>query len=139
TIYALDPTYQSMQSVRMLGNTPCLEPNFWGIRRAAGSRLENNSQRHTSLNLGRSRGNLGNSFGASVGNTRIYQTPNGLINAYGPLDMDAPVQIKFQGTYFAPLGLALSLNYTGVSGFPVIIPDDFPSDYAGAYTVRFTN
>jgi Carboxypeptidase regulatory-like domain/TonB-dependent Receptor Plug Domain len=139
TIYALNPAFQGVQSVSMLTNPPGLERNFWGIQFAARRRLQNRWQLETSLDVGRSKGNLGNSFGQSVGNTRTYQTPNGLINAYGPLEGDAPVQVKVLGTYIAPGAVALSVNYLGVSGFPQVIQADFPVDYGGSTTVRFTN
>lgn len=91
-----------------------------------------------SLTLSRSTGNLGNSFGKRVESSGLFLNPNNLTNAYGPLDMDAPVQIKAQGTYVAPFDIFVSPNYTGISGSPIITGENFPADTAGAYTIRFT-
>jgi hypothetical protein len=78
-----------------------------------------------SVNIGRSEGNIGNGFDSSSGLATLYNNPNTLINVDGPLDLDTPLQLKLQGTYLAPFGVALSGYYSGISGFPY------------NYTVRF--
>ncbi len=140
TIFALDPSYQGVRRVRLLTNPTDpmrLKRDYYGVEMMARRRMANNWQFQGSLNLGRSEGNIGNSFGATSGLSVLYENPNTLINAEGPLDLDAPVQLKLQGTYLAPFDVVLSAFYSGISGFPLKPPQDFPTDKMGAYTVRF--
>jgi len=141
TVYALNRAFQGVQARRMLTNPndPVrLERNYVGLELALRKRMSNRWQLSSSLNLGRSEGTIGNSFGSSVGSTSLYASPNSLINVEGPLDMDAPVQVKVQGTFVAPHDISLSATYSGISGFPVITEVGFPTDRSGSYTVRFT-
>lgn len=141
TIFVLDRRFQGVQSVRMLTNprdpVP-LERTYRGVEFALRRRMSDRWLFNGSLNLGRSDGTLGNSFGSSVGSTGLYSSPNGLINVDGPLDMDSPVQIKLQGGYLLPYDVLVSGTYAGLSGFPVITEVGFPTDRAGSYTVRYT-
>jgi hypothetical protein len=141
TIFALDPAFQSVQRVRILTNPndPLpLERDYYGLELVFRRRMRDGYQFQGSINLGRSEGNIGNSFGQSSGLASVYDTPNTLINADGPLDLDAPFALKLMTTFKAPYDILLSAFYTGISGFPIKPPEDFPTDIPGTYTVRFT-
>ncbi len=141
TIYALDRSFLGVQRVLMLTNPTDpvrLKRNYQGVEILAHRRLSDGWGFQASLNLGRSRGNIGNSFGASVGGSNLYLSPNSLINIDGPLDLDTPMQLKLLGTYVAPAGIVLSGYYTGISGFAIRPPGSFPTDILGSYTLRYT-
>lgn len=121
TIFAQDVAFQGVQRVRLLTNPndPVrLKRDYYGVEIVARRRMSEQWQFQGSLNLGRSEGNIGNSFDSTSGLTRFYDDPNTLINSEGPLDLDTPVQAKLQGTYLAPYDVALSAYYVGISGFP---------------------
>jgi Carboxypeptidase regulatory-like domain len=142
TIYALSTAYQGVQSVMKLTNPTnpvALYRDYYGVELVGRRRMADNWQFQASLDLGRSTGNIGNSFGDTSGLSSLYGNPNTLINATGPLNLDAPVQLKLQGTYVAPYKIAISTIYSGLSGFPIHPTGDFPTDTMGAYTVRFTS
>ena len=141
TAFALRPEFVGVQRIRFL-TTPTdpvpLERNYQGIEIAARKRMSDGWQFTGSLNLGRSHGNIGNSFGATWGGHQIYDNPNTLINIDGPLDLDAPVQIKLVGSYQAPYEIMVSAFYQGISGFPIKPDSGFPRDVLGSPTIRIT-
>lgn len=142
TIFVLDPRFQGVGSVRRLTNPndPVrLERRYRGVEFSLQKRMSDGWMFNGALNLGRSEGNIGNSFGSSVGSTNLYTNPNSLINIEGPLDMDSPVQIKLQAGYLMPYDVLFSATYAGLSGFPIITGEGFPSDRSGTYTARFTS
>ncbi|MBI2833785.1 MAG: TonB-dependent receptor [Acidobacteria bacterium] len=140
TIYALDPAYQARLRVRMLTNPKDPEPverTYKGVEFVMRKRMNDGWQFQASLNVGRSEGNVGTNFGQSSGTTAFYLDPNTLVNAYGPLDWDSPVQFKAQGTYLAPFAISVSAFYTFAAGIPLRTDVGFPTEVAGAYTVRY--
>ena len=133
TIYALKPSFLGSQQILKLTNPTDpvrLKRNYEGVEMVLRRRLSEKWGAQASLNLGRSRGNIGNSFDASVGGTGLYDNPNTLINSEGPLDLDTPMQFKMLGMYRAPAGILLSSFYTALSGWPL---------GSGSYTVRYTS
>ena len=101
-------------------------------------RWDDGWQLMAALNVSEAYGNIGNSYGSTWGGHAIYDNPNTLINAEGPLDLDATYQFKLQGTYTMPWDVVVSAYYQGVTGFPLKPPENFAPDPAlGAYTVRF--
>ncbi len=140
TAFALRPEFVGAQRIRYL-TTPTdpvpLERNYQGIEFAARKRMSDGWQFSGSLNLSRSDGNIGNSFGATTGGRSVYDNPNTLINIDGPLDLDAPVQIKLVGSYQAPYQIMVSAFYQGISGFPIKPDAGFPpTNVLGAPTIR---
>jgi outer membrane receptor protein involved in Fe transport len=141
TIYALKPEFQSVQRVRMLTNPTNPVPlyrDYNGVEIVLRKRMSNNWQFQGSVDVGRSYGNIGNAFGPSQGGQVIYDNPNTLVNFEGPLDLDAPFQLKLQGTYVLPHGIALSAFYSGISAYPIKVPANFPNEIAGTHIVRFS-
>src|SRR5439155_5850421 len=141
TIYRLNPAYQGVQQVLYFTNpsspTP-MEQHYWGVTMAAKKRLSRGWQADASLTLGRNRGNYGNSFDQTRGNS-FYNNPNNLINAYGILDLDHPVELKLQGTYLAPHGFVFGAYYSGISGYPLWDLLLSPLHMPGAVYYRFTS
>lgn len=141
TIYALDRSYLGAQRIALLTtpkNPVALYRDYKGLEVIANRRMKDGWAFQSALNLSRSYGNIGNAFGSTHGSSFLYDDPNTLINIEGPLDLDAPFQLKLQGTYLAPYGIAVSAFYTAISGFPIKPPEGFPRDVLGAYTLRFT-
>jgi hypothetical protein len=141
TIFVLKPSFSGVQAIPFLTNPTDpvkLFRNYKGLEIVARKRMSNNWMFQTSLNLSRSYGNVGNSFGASTGTASIYNDPNTLINIEGPLDLDIPFNLKVQGTYRAPHGILVSGFFNALSGALLWTPEDFPPYQAGSYTVRFT-
>jgi outer membrane receptor protein involved in Fe transport len=141
TIYALKPEFQGVQRVRMLTNPKDPLPlyrDYNGVEVVLRKRMSDRWQFQGSVDIGRSYGNIGNAFGPSQGGQVIYDNPNTLTNFEGPLDLDAPFQLKLQGTYVLPHDIALSAFYSGISAYPIKIPANFPNEIAGTYVVRFS-
>ncbi len=141
TIYALRPEFQGSGRVRFLTNPGQDGPLFRdynGVEFVVRRRWDDGWQLMAALNVSEAYGNIGNSYGSTWGGHAIYDNPNTLINAEGPLDLDATYQFKLQGTYTMPWDVVVSAYYQGVTGFPLKPPENFAPDPAlGAYTVRF--
>ena len=142
TIFAQD-TATIGENARMLTNPSDplrLLRDYRGVEFVLRKRFSDGWQLQGSLNLGKTTGSINNSFNASQGGRDIYNNPNTLINVdeNAPLDLDAPVQLKLQGSYMAPYDIMLSAYYQGISGFPIKRPDTWFSDIPGTYTVRFS-
>jgi len=141
TIYALRPEFQGSGRVRFLTNPGQDGPLFRdynGVEFVVRRRWQDGWQLMAALNVSEAYGNIGNSYGSTWGGHAIYDNPNTLINAEGPLDLDATYQFKLQATYTLPWDILLSGYYQGVTGFPLKPPENFaPDPSLGAYTVRF--
>ncbi len=141
TIYALRPEFQGSGRVRFLTNPGQDGPLFRdynGVEFVVRRRWEDGWQLMAALNVSKAYGNIGNGYGSTWGGHAIYDNPNTLINAEGPLDLDATYQFKLQGTYTMPFDIVVSAYYQGLTGFPLKPPENFAPDPAlGAYTVRF--
>ncbi len=141
TIYALKPEFQGSGRIRFLTNPGQDGPLFRdynGVEFVVRRRWQDGWQLMAALNVAEAVGNIGNSYGSTWGGHAIYDNPNTLINAEGPLDLDATYQFKLQATYTLPWDILLSGYYQAVTGFPLKPPENFAPDPAlGAYTVRF--
>ena len=141
TIYALREEFLGSQRVRFLTNPGQDGPlfrDYSGVEFVARRRWRDGWQLMAALNIAEIYGNIGNSYGSTWGGHAVYDNPNSLINAEGPLDLDATYQFKLQGTYTLPFDILVSAYYQAVTGFPLKPPENFAPDPAlGAYTVRF--
>lgn len=141
TIYALKPEFVGSGRVRFLTNPGQNGPlfrDYRGVEFVARKRWRDGWQLMAALNIAEIYGNIGNSYGSTWGGHAVYDNPNSLINAEGPLDLDATYQFKLQGTYTLPFDILVSAYYQAVTGFPLKPPENFAPDPAlGAYTVRF--
>jgi hypothetical protein len=141
-IFVLDPSFLGSPSVTFITNPRDPIPlfrDFNALELVFQKRFREGWQMLASYTWSSSYGNIGNSYGSSSGGNRVYDNPNTtLINVEGPLDMDVPHAFKLQGTYVFPHDVWVSAYYQGLSGFPLKLPQDFPSDPAlGARTVRY--
>ncbi len=142
TIFALRPEFLGSRRIRYMTNPGEAGPlfrNYNGLEIAARRRWRDGWQLMAAFNISEIYGNIGNSYGSTWGGHAIYDTPNSLIHAEGPLDLDATYQFKLQGSYTLPYDVIVSGFYQAVSGFPLKPPENFAPDPAlGAYTLRYT-
>jgi hypothetical protein len=141
TIYALREEFLGSGRIRFLTNPGQDGPLFRdynGVEFVARRRWQDGWQLMAALNISQIYGNIGNSYGSTWGGHSIYDNPNSLINAEGPLDLDATYQFKLQASYTLPWDILVSGYYQAVTGFPLKPPENFAPDPAlGAYTARF--
>ena len=106
----------------MITNPSGLERKYKGVIVSLTRRMKNNWQMFASYVYSKAEGNVDNvSFssqgGGNAGPSGFLDTPNSLVNAYGPLTNDNTHQVKLQGTYAIPKwNLSLSGNYTFLTG-----------------------
>jgi hypothetical protein len=97
-------------------------------------RMSNNWQLKGSILYSSFKGNTEATYGPTEGESAMFNDPNTLINAYGALFFDRPLQIKAMGTYVLPFGFIISAYFQHYSGVPwgrtisrVYFPADFPA------------
>ena len=140
TVYRLNPSYQGVQQILYFTNPSSpqtMVQRYWGGTMSLKKRLSHSWQAEGSLTLGHNTGNYGNSFDQTRGNS-MYNNPNNLINDYGDLDLDHPVELKLQGTWTAPKGFVFSAYYSGISGYPMWDLLASPLHLPGATYFHFT-
>ena len=141
TIFALRPEFRGAQSIIYLTNPDFAEPivrNYNGVEIVAQKRFRDGWQFLAALNIGEVYGTIGNNMTATESDNFLYDNPNTLINWDGPLDQDAPVLFKLQGTYTLPYDILVSGFFQGGTGIPIHIFEPLQADLAtGAYTVRY--
>lgn len=102
-------------------------------------RMSNNWQFKGSIIYSAFKGNSDPRYGAAEGENSWLDNPNTLINAYGRMPYDHPLQIKLMGTVMLPLDFVVTAYFQHRSGSPwgrnlarVYLPDDAPtqSEYA---------
>jgi hypothetical protein len=79
------------------------------------------------------KGNAQPTYGQTEGHNDFLENPNTLINAYGRIDFDHPLQVKLMGTVMLPYDFAFTAYFQFRSGSPwartldrVYFPDDMP-------------
>jgi hypothetical protein len=80
------------------------------------------------------KGNVEATREMTEGESPVFNDPNSLVNSYGPLFFDRPLQIKVMGTYLLPWDIMASVYVQHYSGIPwartisrVYFPADFPA------------
>ena len=81
-------------------------------------RMSNRWQLKASILYSAFKGNADHDYGGAEGETTLYDDPNSLINAYGRIRYDRPLNIKILGTYLLPWDVALSVYLNHRSGTP---------------------
>jgi len=96
-------------------------------------RMSNNWQLKGSIVYSSFKGNAEATYDPTEGESGMFDNPNVMINSYGPLWFDRPLQIKLMGTYVLPYGFIVSAYFQHMSGTPwerslsrVYFPDDAP-------------
>jgi len=104
-------------------------------------RLSHQWEMQGSLTFSSYKGNIGAGYTDTDLENTAFNDPNTLINAYGPLAFDRPVQFKLMGTVILPWEWVLSAYFQAYSGIPwhrtlsrVYFPADFGAEYGGVQT-----
>lgn len=124
TIYPLRTQFQGAPTERLYTNPgtaecafcPDLRRDYQAVELTLSRRMKDGWQLFGSYVYSRSEGNKGNGHSESQGD--VYANPNNLVNVDGRLTLDRPHQVKLQGTYELPFGIAMSATYSGLSGTP---------------------
>ena len=110
------------------------ERNYWALGLTLDKRMSNNWQLKGSILYSSFKGNVEATYGPTEGESTAFNNPNTLVNAYGPLFFDRPLQIKLMGTYILPWDIVISAYVQHYSGIPwgrtisrVYFPADFPA------------
>jgi hypothetical protein len=81
-------------------------------------RMSNRWQLRGSILYSAFKGNADHDYGGAEGETGLYDSPNSLINAYGRIRYDRPLNIKILGTYVLPYDIVISAYFNHRSGTP---------------------
>ena len=115
-------------------NPPEAERKYWALALTFDKRMSNNWQLKGSILYGSFKGNVEATYNPTEGESAIFNSPNTLVNAYGPLFFDRPLQIKVMGTYILPWDIVFSAYMQHYSGIPwgrtisrVYFPAGFPA------------
>lgn len=87
------------------------------------------------------KGNIGAGTTDTDLENRAFNNPNTLVNGYGPLFFDRPLQFRLLGTWVLPWNIIASANFQAYSGIPwnrtlrrVYFPDGFGAEFGGVQT-----
>jgi len=131
TVYAL-ADYAPTQS--WLGTTPeGLKRNYIAGVLTFDKRMSNRWQLKGSIIYSAYKGNASPSYSATEGENTLLDNPNTLINYYGRVLYDHPLQIKLMGTVILPYDFIVTAYFQHRSGSPWARTLDrvyFPSDIA---------
>jgi hypothetical protein len=115
-------------------NPPEAERNYWALIFTFDKRMSDKWQLKGSVLYSSFKGNVDAGYDATGGESGMFNDPNMLINAYGPLYFDRPLQIKIMGTYLLPWDFAISAYFQYHSGSPwvrTLARVYFPKNYMG--------
>lgn len=129
TYYSMDPAYSTNITLLMM-NIPGVIRDYRGLEIKLKKRMSNNWSMFASYVYGKGTGLLGTNRFDSDGASGYFNEPNIHINAWGMLKHQKRNVFKCQGTYMAPLGIQLSMQYIFASGEPY--PRQLRSREAGA-------
>ena len=109
------------------------ERKYWAFVLTFDKRLADKWQLRGSVTYSSFQGNVGAGTFGTLGRTAMFNDPNSLTNAYGPLSFDRPLQIQLMAGWSLPLGFVLSAHYQYLSGAPYsrTLRVYFPADYMG--------
>jgi len=132
TVYGLradrpTPTWQG-------GNPPEAKREYWAGILSFDKRMTNNWQLKGSILYSSYKGNCDPGYSATEGESAMFDNPNTLINAYGSLSYDRPLQVKLMATYIMPLDFIVSAYFqyrSGSSWTRSLARVYFPANYMG--------
>jgi hypothetical protein len=109
------------------------ERKYWAFVLTFDKRMADKWQLAGSVTYSSFQGNVGAGLFESLGRTAMYNDPNSLTNAYGPVSFDRPLQVKLMAAWSLPLGFVLSAHYQYMSGAPYdrTLRVYFPANYQG--------
>lgn len=121
-------------------NPPEAKRRYWAVILTFDKRMSNRWQLNGSVLYSSFKGNAAPTYGATEGESTMFDNPNTLINAYGATDFDRPLQIRIMGTYILPYDFIISAYLQYRSGSPwnrtiarVYFPADFAAQVQQAY------
>lgn len=110
------------------------ERKYWAMALTFDKRMSKNWQLKGSILYSSFKGNVEATYGLTEGESPVFNSPNTLVNAYGRLYFDRPLQIKVMGSYILPWDIIISAYAQHYSGIPwgrtiscVYFPTDFPA------------
>ncbi len=121
-------------SVWKAANVPEAQRKYWAATFSFEKRMASRWQAAGSVVLSSLKGNLGTDDASTTGLTSMFNDPNTLTNAYGPLSLDRPLQVRLMGSYLMPFGFTFSAYYQYLSGAPynrTLSRVYFPENYMG--------
>jgi hypothetical protein len=107
------------------------ERKYWAAALTFDKRMSNKWQLKGSILYSSFKGNEAATYSETEGESGMFDNPNVMINAYGPLWFDRPLQIKIMGTYILPYDFIFSAYVVHQSGSPwgrTIARVYFPAD-----------
>lgn len=109
------------------------ERKYWAFVLTFDKRMADKWQLSGSVTYSSFQGNVGADTFGTIGRTTMFNDPNSLTNAYGPLSFDRPLQVQLMAGWSLPLGFVLSAHYQYMSGAPYArtLRVYFPADYMG--------
>jgi len=115
-------------------NPPEAERKYWAVGLTFDKRMSHKWQLKGSVLYSSFKGNVDATSDSTEGTSPVFNSPNTLVNAYGPLYFDRPLQVKIMGTYILPFDIIVSAYAQYYSGVPwnrtisrVYFPADFPA------------
>jgi hypothetical protein len=121
-------------------NPPEAKRDYWALILTFDKRMSNRWQLKGSILYSSFKGNCGAEYSPTEGESGMFDNPNSLINGYGPLWFDRPLQIKIMGTYILPSDFIFSAYLVHQSGSPwprtigrVYFPPDIVSKVRSSY------
>jgi len=125
----------------VIGNIPEAKREYRAAILSFVKRLSHNWELQGSLTFSSYKGNIGSGYKDTDFETAAFSSPNSLINSYGPLAFDRPVQFRLMGTALLPWDVVVSAYFQAYSGIPwnrtlsrVYFPSDFGATYGGVQT-----
>jgi len=123
----------------MGGNPPEAKREYWAAILSFDKKMSNNWQIKGSILYSSFKGNCDPGYSATEGESNMFNDPNTLINAYGAMSYDRPLQIKIMGTYILPKDFIISAYFQFRSGSPwgrTLARVYFPANYMGYGTAN---
>ena len=118
----------------MGGNPPEAERTYWSAILTFDKRMSNNWQVKGSVLYSEFKGNADPGYSATEGESGMFDNPNTLVNGYGRLGFDRPLQIKVMTSYVLPMNFVVSAYFQYRSGSAwerTLARVYFPKNYMG--------
>ncbi len=99
-------------------NPPEAKREYWALVLTFDKRMSNKWQLNGSILYSSFKGNAEGTYSPTEGESGMFDNPNTLVNGYGPIWFDRPLQIKIMGTYILPYEIIASAYLRHQSGSP---------------------
>jgi len=109
--YALTRTWEGL-------NPPEAKREYTALVLTFDKRMSDRWQLNGSILYSAFKGNAAPTYGATEGESSLFDNPNVMINSYGRVSFDRPLQIKIMGTFILPYDFILTGYFQHRSGSP---------------------